>query len=130
MCAAICREVKPRMPKASSEETAEGSLLPAGGALAKEAPAEPRKTLDAEDAVDIWILRWLGVRRKDIVARYGCDPRRLYEIWWEERFVGSRARASEVFRERYPGLVDRVTFVPYRRVRRASASDAQGRLFE
>jgi len=40
-----------------------------------------RRPLGETDAVDIWIARWLRVRRKELVARYGCDPRRLYEIW-------------------------------------------------
>ena len=28
-----------------------------------------------------------------LLARYGCDPRRLYEIWEEKRFAGSRDKA-------------------------------------
>ncbi len=40
-----------------------------------------RRPLTEADAVDIWIARWLRIRRKDLVRRYGCDPRRLYEIW-------------------------------------------------
>jgi hypothetical protein len=86
--------------------------------------------ITAADAVDIWILRWLNVRRKDILARYGCDPRRLYEIWWEERFVGSRKRAIEAFRERYPELADRVDYGPYKRIARTVDEDRQLSLFE
>ena len=38
-------------------------------------------------------------------ARYGCDPRRLYEIWEGDALSRQpRARRSELFRERYPGL--------------------------
>ena len=51
-------------------------------------PAVKRPLAEA-DAVDIWIARWLRVRRKELVARYACDPRRLYEIWEEKRFFGS-----------------------------------------
>lgn len=90
--------------------------------------AGPRLT--AEDAVDIWILRWLNVRRKDILARYGCDSRRLYEVWWEERFVGSRKKAMALFRERYPALADRVDYGPYRRIARTVDEDRQMSLFE
>src|SRR6185503_632006 len=56
------------------------------------APAARRLT--EADAVDIWIARWLRIRRKDLVARYGCDPRRLYEIGEETRFPGSGAKAK------------------------------------
>ena len=87
--------------------------------------------ITASDAVDIWILRWLNVRRKDILARYGCDPRRLYEIWWEERFVGSRKRAMELFRTRYPEIAHRVDYGPYKRIARVGVDEErQLRLFE
>src|SRR6185295_6384401 len=82
------------------------------------APELPRKALTEADAVDIWIARWLRIRRKDLIARYGCDPRRLYEIWEETRFPGSRAKAKELFRERYPGLQDRIDFGLHRRIPR------------
>lgn len=87
--------------------------------------------ITAADAVDIWILRWLNVRRKDILARYGCDPRRLYEVWWEERFIGSRKRAMDLFRARYPEIADRVDYGPYKRIARACVDEErQLRLFE
>ena len=73
-----------------------------------------RRPLTEADAVDIWIARWLRIRRKDLVNRYGCDPRRLYEIWGEERFAGARKKALELFAARYPGLLDRVDFGPTR----------------
>jgi len=78
-----------------------------------------RRPLTEADAVDIWIARWLRIRRKDLVARYGCDPRRLYEIWEGGRFAGARAKALEVFQTRYPGLSDRVDFGPHQRHSRA-----------
>lgn len=62
------------------------------------------------DAVDIWIARWLRIRRVDLVRRYGCDPRRLYEIWEERRFAGSRETALAIFARRYPTLVGRVDY--------------------
>jgi hypothetical protein len=92
-------------------------------------PPRAGRALTHADAVDIWIARWLRVRRKDLLARYGCDPRRLYEIWEEARFVGSRAKALELFRERYPGLIDRVDYGPHRRVSRKIGPD-QLTLFE
>ena len=36
--------------------------------------------------MQIWIARWLRVRPSDLVNRYACDPRRLYEIWEETHF--------------------------------------------
>lgn len=105
-------------------------MLPLPSAPARP-PPERRSgaTLTHADAVDIWIARWLRVRRKDLIARYGCDPRRLYEIWEEARFVGSRAKALDAFRERYPSLVDRVDYGPHRRMPRKAGPD-QLALFE
>jgi hypothetical protein len=86
-----------------------------------ETPAEPRQraggALSETDAIEIWIARWLRIRRKELIERYGCDPSRLYEIWWGERFPASRAKAAEIFCARFPQLVDRTDF-GYRRIRR------------
>src|SRR5262249_61879672 len=80
--------------------------------LASEASpgSRAKRPLAEADAVDIWIARWLRVRRKDLVMRYGCDPRRLYEIWEEKRFPGSRDTARALFSERYPSPVDRTDY--------------------
>ena len=104
-----------------------GPPLPAGSA----AESRPQQPLTETDAIEIWIGRWLRIRHKDLVRRYACDPRRLYEIWWEERFPGSRAKAESAFRERYPGLVDRTAF-GYRRIPRvaAPAPGVQAGLFD
>jgi hypothetical protein len=79
--------------------------------------------LTEADAVDIWIARWLKIRRRDLIQRYGCDPRRLYEIWQEERFAGSRAKALEAFGSRFPSLTDRIDPGPHIRVSRAAHPD-------
>ncbi|MGE0700742.1 MAG: hypothetical protein AB7O57_16705, partial [Hyphomicrobiaceae bacterium] len=52
---------------------------------------------------------------KSLVARYGCEPRRLYEIWWGDRFPNARTKAEMVFKQRYPGFVERTSF-GYRRI--------------
>jgi hypothetical protein len=91
-------------------------------------PAE-RRPLTEADAVDIWIARWLKIRRRDLILRYGCDPRRLYEIWEEARFPGVRSKAEEMFAERYPALVGRIDFGPHRRIARG-AHPNQLTLFE
>jgi hypothetical protein len=89
-----------------------------------------RRPFDEADAVDIWIARWLRVRRKELLARYGCDPRRLYEIWEEKRFAGSREKAKALFAERYPSLVDRIDYGLHRRIPRGVAPDLQPSLFD
>lgn len=87
-----------------------------------------RRALTEADAVEIWIARWLRIRRKDLVARYGCDSRRLYEVWWGERFPASREKAMQLFKQRYPGRIDRTHF-GYRRIPRKAASEGQMSLF-
>jgi hypothetical protein len=89
-----------------------------------------KRALAEADAVDIWIARWLRVRRKELVARYGCDPRRLYEIWEEKRFAGSRDKARALFAERYPGLVDRIDYGLHRRIPRGVPEELQPGLFD
>lgn len=97
------------------------------GALAK-APTEERRLTEA-DAIDIWIARWLRIRRADLCRRYGCDPRRLYEIWEGARFPTAQAKALEVFRKRHPSLTDRIDPGRHNRVSRAAHPD-QLSLFE
>jgi hypothetical protein len=86
-------------------------------------PAVTRRSLTEEDAVNVWIARWLRVRQKDLVKRYGCDPRRLYEIWEETHFPGSRAKALELFRKRYPGLENRIDPGAHQRHSKAAHPD-------
>jgi len=99
-------------------------------------PSEPstggraKRPLAEADAVDIWIARWLRVRRKDLVVRYGCDPRRLYEIWEERRFPGSRDKARALFAERYPSLVDRTDYGLHRPIHRRVPRELQPGLFD
>jgi hypothetical protein len=86
--------------------------------------------LTESDAVDIWLARWLRVRRRDLIQRYGCDPRRIYEIWEGTRFPGSRAKAWAVMQERHPGLVDRIDPGMHKRVTRSIHAEAQPSLFD
>jgi len=94
------------------------------------APVLVRRPLTETDAVAIWIARWLRIRRKDLLIRYGCDPRRLYEIWEEKRFAGSRTKALKLFNERYPGLADRVDYGQHRTIHRAVPPELQPGLFD
>jgi hypothetical protein len=93
-------------------------------------PSRALRGLTEADAIDIWIARWLRIRRKDLIARYGCDPRRLYEIWEGIRFAGSRRKAQAQFAALYPGLVDRVDFGLHRRIPRAIPPELQPELFD
>ena len=88
-----------------------------------------RRPLTLDDAVDIWLARWLRTPRKLLLARYGCDPRRLYEIWEETHFVGSRDTALNQLRERFPSMVERVDSGAHRRIPKTPHPN-QLRLFE
>ena len=95
------------------------------------APASvARRPLTEADAIDIWISRWLKIRRKDILARYGCDPRRIYEIWEGAKFPASRQRALAIFSERYPSLTDRIDFGRHKRLPLRSSDPNQLALFD
>jgi hypothetical protein len=78
-----------------------------------------RGKLSEDDAVAIWMARFLRVRPKELVRRYQCDPRRLYEIWEEARFPGTRAKALALLNERYPGIEGRFDPGPHQRFSRA-----------
>lgn len=93
-------------------------------------PAAPIQRLAETDAIDIWIARWLRVRRKDILERYGCDPRRLYDIWEGHRFPASREKALQVFATRFPGLVGFVDTSHHRRIPKPGPAEGQQMLFD
>lgn len=86
---------------------------------------EPRSLTEA-NAIDIWIARWLRIRRRDLCQRYQCDPRRLYEIWDGSRFPAAQDKARTLFAERHPGIVDRIDFGHHRRVTRDAHPDQLG----
>lgn len=88
-----------------------------------------KRPLTEDDAIDIWMARWLKIRPKDLIRRYQCDPRRLYEIWSGDTFPASRDKALEKFRRNYPALIDRIDFGPHRRISQRPGPD-QLSLFE
>lgn len=45
-----------------------------------------------DEAKEIWKSRWRGVPIKKLVAIYGADPRRFYEVWREEENEGPVCR--------------------------------------
>ena len=85
--------------------------------------AVTRRPLTEADAIDIWLARWLRIPRKQILARYSCDPRRLYEIWEGTRFQASRAKALDQLNAKFPSVVDRIDPGRHRRVPRTPHPD-------
>ena len=92
-------------------------------------PFNTPRALTEKDAIDIWIARWLRVRRKDLLDRYRCDPRRLYEIWEGARFPASREKALTKFSTCYPQLVSQVDPSHHRRLPSRTRSPDQLNLF-
>jgi len=86
-------------------------------------PGPTRRPLTDADAIDVWIARWLRVRRADLCRRYQCDPRRLYEIWEGTKFPTARDKAWEVFQIRFPMMTDQVDASPHRRIPRGRHPD-------
>ncbi len=81
--------------------------------------------LSEKDAIDIWIARWLRVRPKDILARYDCDARRIYEVWEGRRYPKAREAALEVFKRTYPELVGQTDFSFHRRLSTRARPDPE-----
>ncbi|MGE8940378.1 hypothetical protein ACO2I3_00545 [Leptospira interrogans] len=95
------------------------------------APARtPRRSLTESDAIDVWIARWLRMRRTDLCRRYQCDPRRLYEIWEGTKHPAARQKAWALFEERYPRLIDRIDTGNHRRIPRTEDHTDQLALFD
>lgn len=86
--------------------------------------------LSEADAIDVWIARWMRVRRKDILARYGCDSRRLYEVWTGEKHPAAKDKARRRFLAEYPELADRVDFGDHRTIPRGPDPERQLVLFD
>ncbi len=104
-------------------------MLELSGNAAREVPERFGLPIREPEAIEIWIARWLRVRRKDILARYGCDPRRLYDVWEGVRFPDSREKALIQFAERWPDLLDRIDPSPHRRLPRPGPDASQLGLF-
>jgi hypothetical protein len=96
-------------------------------------PAPPAfntaRPLTENDAIEIWIAKWLRVRRKDLIARYDCDPRRIYEIWEGVRFPRAREKALAQFSTRYPQLAGAIDSSHHKRLPLKTRSPDQLNLF-
>jgi hypothetical protein len=109
----------PRVKQHASMQSAPLSPHPSSG------PAS-RRVLTETDAIDVWIARWLRIRRADLCRRYRCDPRRLYEIWEGTKHPAARQKAWALFEERYPALIDRVDAGHHRRIPKTVHPDQLG----
>ncbi len=83
-------------------------------------PSAAVRSLTEDDAVELWLARWLKTPRKVIMARYTCDARRIYEVWEGSRFPGSRAKALERLRALHPNLPEQVDVSRHRRIPRGT----------
>ena len=88
-----------------------------------------RRPLTEADAIDIWVARWLRVPRKELLRRYACDPRRLYEIWEGTHFPEARAKALELLAKKHPWVLERIDPGAHRRIAKTPHPD-QMRLFD
>ena len=95
-----------------------------------------KRKLTYDDAIEIWIRRWLGEERVSIALEFEQNSYRVYEVWEEEAFAGSREDAEITFRTRYPALAKNVDFSPHKKTRRLISrrssdgdDDRQGKLF-
>lgn len=85
--------------------------------------------LSSSDAAKSWVLRECGWKVRDIGARFGVDPRRLYEVWEEVEHKGSRFRSMRLFLRMFRGESLEGRFVVHRpRFRRTPLRPNEPRL--
>ncbi|MCO6386889.1 hypothetical protein [Aliihoeflea sp. 40Bstr573] len=87
-----------------------------------------------KQAKDIWKARWRGEAVQSLVARYGENPFRFYEVWSEERNEGSRKAAYQELMTEDPSLAKRTNPTPHTPTRRVTQRplpkpDGQASLF-
>ncbi|MEL6748168.1 MAG: hypothetical protein AAGF32_00085 [Pseudomonadota bacterium] len=73
------------------------------------------RRLTFNDAVVIWIGRWLGVSTQRLARRYDVDRRRLYEVWTFARHPRAWDEARRLYGRLYPERVGRTDFGEHRR---------------
>jgi len=129
--AAIIRPISPRDQWNTHHQS--GQAPPEPPAPDEKPRDHPMTTskLSETDAIDLWIARWLRLRPKDIVARYDCDARRIYEVWEGRLYPASREAARARFERDYGALAGQTDFSPHRRISRARPDpEHQPDLFE
>ncbi len=65
------------------------------------------------EASKSWVLRACGWKTRDIRARFGVDPRRLYDVWEEKVQRDSRESGIRLFKRILPGHYDEDRFRPH-----------------
>jgi hypothetical protein len=58
--------------------------------------------LTETEAVKAWVLRAVGWKVRDIQTRFDVDPRRLYAVWEEVDYRGTRFVAMKLFLRLFP----------------------------
>ncbi len=79
-----------------------------------------RRQLTFDDAVVVWIGRWLGVPTRRLARRFDVDSRRLYEVWMLRRHPQSFAEAKRIYRALFPQRLADTDFAEHRQRRRWS----------
>ena len=84
-------------------------------------------------AIEIWKSRWLGSGVQSLVEKYKKSPFRFYEVWTEEKNIGTRTTAWEQFQAEFPEKAKYVDPAPHVAKRKVipirRSSDGQTDLF-
>ena len=78
-------------------------------------------------AKEIWKAKWRRETVQSLVARYGENTLRFYEVWEEKRNAGTRLEAFEEFKFESPtlaGAIDPSPHKPTRKVVMRSAANS------
>lgn len=70
------------------------------------------------EAIDIWKAKWLGVGPQKLVETYKKSPFRIYEVWSEDKNIGSREEAKSEFIHEHPELIEVTDFSPHKKRRK------------
>ncbi len=79
-----------------------------------------RRRLTYDEAIVVWIGRWLGISTRKLAQRFDVDARRLYEIWMLEKHARSFNEAERIFRALFPNRIATTSFTAHRKRHRWS----------
>ncbi len=65
-------------------------------------------------AKDIWKARWRGVKVQTLIKEYGENTYRFYEVWKEEKNMGTRLAAYEELKLEDPKLAASINPLPHK----------------
>ena len=92
----------------------------------------PSHQLTFDDAVGTWLRLWKGEFKNRIAAAYDVNVWRLYEVWREEKHVGSREVALRQLAKTDPKLAEQAAtglLDPKPKTTGGNKSSEQGSLF-